>query len=131
MKIPVTTLFQSLLFFALCAIAVWIAGARLAYLADALADRFKLAKSIVGLLLLSLATSLPEVATTLTAAIGQARDLVLRCRPDQQEMSRLRASCTVSRTTCLRLVVARRVDKNQHVVGGAVVVSRETGLAQC
>lgn len=63
--------------FALCAACVWIAGARLAYLADALADRFKLAKSLVGLLTLSLATSLPEVATTLTAAIGQARDLVL------------------------------------------------------
>lgn len=77
MQIPVTTLFQSTLIFALCATAVWIAGARLAYLADALADRFRLAKSLVGLLLLSLATSLPEVATTLTAAVGQARDLVL------------------------------------------------------
>ena len=61
----------------MCAGCVWIAGARLAYLADALADRFKLAKSLVGLLLLSLATSLPEVATTLSAAIQQSRDLVL------------------------------------------------------
>ncbi len=60
-----------------CAACVWIAGARLAYLADALADRFKLAKSLVGLVLLSLATSLPEVATTLTAAMQQSRDLVL------------------------------------------------------
>ncbi|MFL4471124.1 sodium:calcium antiporter [Tateyamaria armeniaca] len=77
MQIPETTLFQSALIFLLCAAAVWIAGARLAYVADALADRFKLAKSLVGLLLLSLATSLPEVATTLTAAVGQARDLVL------------------------------------------------------
>ena len=65
------------MFFAICAAAVWIAGARLAYLADTLADRFKLAKSLVGLLLLSLATSLPEVATTLSAAASQARDLVL------------------------------------------------------
>ena len=63
--------------FALCAACVWIAGARLAYLADALSDRFRLAKSLVGLLVLSLATSLPEVATTLTAAVQQARDLVL------------------------------------------------------
>ena len=63
--------------FTACAACVWIAGARLAYLADALADRLKLAKSLVGLLLLSLATSLPEVATTLTAAVQQARDLVL------------------------------------------------------
>ncbi|MEO0752126.1 MAG: hypothetical protein AAFY25_10000 [Pseudomonadota bacterium] len=77
MEIPATTLAQSVIVFAFCAACVWIAGARLAYLADALADRFNLAKSLMGLLALSLATSLPEVATTLTAAIGQARDLVL------------------------------------------------------
>jgi cation:H+ antiporter len=77
MQIPATSLIQSLAFFTLSAACVWVAGARLAYLADALADRFKLAKSLVGLLLLSLATSLPEVATTLTAAIQQSRDLVL------------------------------------------------------
>lgn len=77
MQIPDTSLFQSIVFFTLCAACVWVAGARLAYLADALADRFKLAKSLVGLLLLSLATSLPEVATTLTAAVQQSRDLVL------------------------------------------------------
>jgi cation:H+ antiporter len=77
MQIPATSLLQSLLFFAASAACVWIAGARLAYLADAMADRFKLAKSLVGLLLLSLATSLPEVATTLSAALQQSRDLVL------------------------------------------------------
>ncbi|MEW9921646.1 sodium:calcium antiporter [Marimonas sp. MJW-29] len=77
MDIPVTTLSQSVLLFALCAAVVWFAGARLAYLMDTLADRYHLAKSLVGLLVLSLATSLPEVATTLTAALQQARDLVL------------------------------------------------------
>ena len=77
MDIFFTTLPQSLLAFAVCSAVVWFSGARLAYLADTLADRFKLAKSLVGLLLLSLATSLPEVATTLTAAVQQSRDLVL------------------------------------------------------
>jgi cation:H+ antiporter len=77
MIIPATSLTNSLLIFTLCAGVVWFAGARLAYLADTLADRFKLAKSLVGLLLLSLATSLPEVATTLSAAVSQAQDLVL------------------------------------------------------
>ena len=77
MDIPATTLTGSLLIFALCAGAVWFSGARLAYLADMLADRFKLAKSLVGLLMLSLATSLPEVATTLSAAVSQAQELVL------------------------------------------------------
>lgn len=77
MFIPATTLTNSLLIFALCAGVVWFSGARLAYLADTLSDRYKLAKSLVGLLLLSLATSLPEVATTLSAAVSQAQDLVL------------------------------------------------------
>lgn len=77
MLIPETTLTVSLLVFGLSAAGVWFAGSRLAYLADALADRFKLAKSLVGLLMLSLATSLPEVATTFTAATQQSQDLVL------------------------------------------------------
>lgn len=77
MLVPDTSLIQSMILFGLCASVVWVAGARLAYLADNLADRFKLAKSLVGLVLLSLATSLPEVATTLSAALQQSRDLVL------------------------------------------------------
>jgi len=77
MAIPVTPLPLSLFCFGICAAVIWFSGARLAYLADTLADRYKLAKSLVGLLLLSLATSLPEVATTLSAAVSQARDLVL------------------------------------------------------
>jgi len=75
--LPDTTLPESLFAFAICAAFVWFAGARLAYLADTLSDRFNLAKSIVGLLFLSLATSLPEVATTLSAAVQQAQELVL------------------------------------------------------
>ncbi|WP_299740173.1 hypothetical protein [uncultured Roseobacter sp.] len=77
MQIPATTLTQSIFCFAFCAAIVWFSGARLAYLVDDLADRFKMAKSLMGLLVLSLATSLPEVATTLSAAIQQSRDLVL------------------------------------------------------
>ncbi len=77
MQVPATSFLLSILCFALCAGVVWVAGARLAYLTDALADRYRLAKSLMGLLVLSLATSLPEVATTLTAAVQQSRDLVL------------------------------------------------------
>lgn len=77
MGLPETSLAASLLAFAVSAAIVWFAGARLAYFSDALSDRLNLAKSLVGLLFLSLATSLPEVATTLTAAVQQNRDLVL------------------------------------------------------
>jgi len=72
-----SSLAATLATFAVSAMAVWIAGARLAYVADALADRLKLARSIVGLVFLSTATSLPEIATTLTAAVQQAQALVL------------------------------------------------------
>jgi len=67
----------NLLVFAVSAGVVWIAGTRLTNLVDELADRMKLARSLMGLLVLSLATSLPEVATTLSAAIQQNRELVL------------------------------------------------------
>ncbi|MEX0338083.1 MAG: sodium:calcium antiporter [Arenibacterium sp.] len=77
MTLPATDLGQTLALFFLSALIVWIAGARLAYLADALSDRLNLAKSIVGLVFLSTATSLPEIATTLTAAVQSARDLVV------------------------------------------------------
>lgn len=39
---------QAFLVFAISAVAVWRAGAGLAYVADALSDRFKWEKSIVG-----------------------------------------------------------------------------------
>lgn len=73
----VSSLPLTLLVFVVSAFAVWVAGARLAYIADALSDRFKLAKSVVGLVFLSTATSLPEIATTLTAAVQGAQALVL------------------------------------------------------
>lgn len=67
----------ALILFVICALAVWRAGAGLAYVADALSDRFQWEKSLVGLMALSTATSLPEIATTLSAAASQARELVL------------------------------------------------------
>jgi len=77
MDVTVAGIWPNVALFALSAAAVWIAGARLAYLADEVSDRFHLAKSIVGLVFLSTATSLPEIATTLTAALQAAQDLVL------------------------------------------------------
>jgi len=63
--------------FALCSMGVWLAGARLTRVMDVLSDRHNWAKSLTGLLLLSFATSLPEIATTLNAAFQQSRELVL------------------------------------------------------
>ncbi len=71
------SLFQNIALFVVLAIGVWYAGSRLTFAADTLSDRFNLAKSMVGLLFLALATSLPEVATTLTAAVRGNSGLVL------------------------------------------------------
>lgn len=59
--------------FALAATLVWIAGSRLASSADALGDRTGLSQAFLGMMLLGVATSLPELATTLSGAlIGNA-----------------------------------------------------------
>lgn len=51
------------------AVVVWIAGTRLADYADAISNRTQLSKAFLGLILLGVATSLPEVVTTITAAL--------------------------------------------------------------
>lgn len=54
--------------FALAAVGVWYAGASLTTYADVLAERTGLGRAFIGGLLLGGATSLPEIATTATAA---------------------------------------------------------------
>lgn len=51
------------------AAVVWFAGAKLAGLADEIADRSGLGHAVVGVLLLGAATSLPEIATTGVASL--------------------------------------------------------------
>lgn len=65
------------LLFAVAAAAVWFAGTRLERLADAIAVRADLGKAFVGLLLLAGATSLPEVATTVTASLAGYTDMAV------------------------------------------------------
>lgn len=57
------------LLFALAAAGIWFAGTRLERYADAIARRTGMGHAFVGLLLLAAATSLPEVAATLTAVL--------------------------------------------------------------
>jgi cation:H+ antiporter len=56
------------------AVFVWVAGTRLAGYASALAARTEMSQAFLGMVVLGIATSLPEIATTVTAAqIGNAR----------------------------------------------------------
>lgn len=63
--------------FALAAAGIWIAGGRLSACADEICTRKRMGHAIMGLVFLAAATELPELATTLTAAIEQNASLVL------------------------------------------------------
>lgn len=66
----------NLVIFAAAGLVVWFAGVRLSTYADAVSIRTRLSHAFLGIALLGVATSLAEVATTITAAsIGNA-DLV-------------------------------------------------------
>jgi cation:H+ antiporter len=67
----------NLAIFAAVAAGVWFSGTALARSADAISQKLKLNASLVGLVLLASATSLPEMATTLNAALLPDADLVL------------------------------------------------------
>ena len=54
--------------FGVSAIAVWFAGTRLSSSTDVLADRYHLGEALGGVILLAVATNLPEIAITSTAA---------------------------------------------------------------
>lgn len=63
------TVWTNLAIFGAAAMVVWAAGTKLAYYADAISDRTKLSKAFLGLILLGVATSLPEIMTTITGAL--------------------------------------------------------------
>jgi cation:H+ antiporter len=63
-----SSLAGNLMIFTAAACAVWIAGTKITAYADELAERFELSHALLGLLLLAGITSLPEIATSFTAA---------------------------------------------------------------
>jgi cation:H+ antiporter len=67
----------NLLFFAAAASGVWFAGSRLASYADEISDRKRMGKALMGLVFLAAATELPEMVTTMTAAIAGEAQLLL------------------------------------------------------
>jgi cation:H+ antiporter len=58
------------LFFAAAAAAIWIAGIQLSEQTDVLSTRLQLGSALGGLILLALATNLPEIAIVVSAAVG-------------------------------------------------------------
>ncbi len=70
-------LFANLLLFGAAAAGVWIAGTRLSIYADEISDRRRIGKALMGLIFLAGATSLPEIVTTITAALENNAALAL------------------------------------------------------
>lgn len=70
------SVWTNLAIFGAAAVVVWIAGTRLAGYADAISERTQLSKAFLGLILLGVATSLPEIITTITAALLDNASLV-------------------------------------------------------
>jgi cation:H+ antiporter len=58
------------LIFAGCAAVIWIAGVRLSSTTDVLDDRLHLGSALGGVVLLAIATNLPEIAITVAAAVS-------------------------------------------------------------
>lgn len=63
-------LWINLIIFAAGAMSVWLAGTRLSRYVDILAERTQVGEIFLGMLLLGGVTSLPELATTLTASLA-------------------------------------------------------------
>jgi len=67
----------NLVLFAAAAAGVWLAGTRLCHYADAIADRKRIGKAMMGFVFLAAATELPEMATTIIGSIAGEARLVL------------------------------------------------------
>ena len=66
-----------LLIFLGCAAAIWVAGVRLADTTDVLSERLHLGSALGGVVVLAIATNLPEIAITASAALAKQLDVAV------------------------------------------------------
>ena len=77
MFLPSLPVWASLLVFVACAVAIWVAGVFLSNYTDVLSDRLHLGAALGGLVLLAVATNLPELAITVTASLNGQVDIAV------------------------------------------------------
>ncbi|MGI8666869.1 MAG: sodium:calcium antiporter [Jatrophihabitans sp.] len=74
---PTVPFWAELLIFIGCAVVIWVAGISLSDYTDILADRLHLGQALGGLILLAVATNLPEIAITYSAAASGQLDVAV------------------------------------------------------
>src|SRR5512135_2017174 len=60
-----------------CAAAIWVAGIKLSDTTDVLSQRLHLGSALGGVILLAVATNLPEIAITVSAALAHQLDVAV------------------------------------------------------
>ena len=75
--LPHLPFWADLLVFVACAVVIWLAGISLSNTTDVLADRLHLGQALGGLILLAVATYLPEIAITYSAAASGQLDVAV------------------------------------------------------
>lgn len=63
--------------FAACAAVIWVAGVKLSQTTDVLSQRWHLGSALGGVILLAVATNLPEIAITTSAALAHQLDVAV------------------------------------------------------
>ncbi|AEV84374.1 sodium/hydrogen exchanger [Actinoplanes sp. SE50] len=66
-----------LLIFVACAAAIWVSGIKLSNATDVLSERLHLGTALGGVILLAIATNLPELAITASAALSHQLDVAV------------------------------------------------------
>jgi cation:H+ antiporter len=63
--------------FIVCAAVIWVAGIKLSETTDVLSERWHLGSALGGVILLAIATNLPEIAITASAALAHQLDVAV------------------------------------------------------
>lgn len=66
-----------LLIFVVCAGVIWVAGVKLSETTDVLSERWHLGSAMGGVIMLAIATNLPEIAITASAALAHQVDVAV------------------------------------------------------
>ena len=113
-------LWLNIAIFAAAAIVVWIAGTTLAIAAEEISDRRNMGKAIMGLLVLATATELPEIVTTLVAAVNDNPRLLLNNMFGGIALQT--AILAIADATAIHVAITRHPRKTTPILEGTLLI---------